>query len=360
MNTSASYQSGRASVNTSPALPVIVTSLSRLNFAADMVPASWFECGKLHYSATRPRYLSMLLLAHLGYRYTPGKDGNPKFRGDLFQWSYAAMAKKYKVSERAAQEAMAYLIEAGFVRRVIRDRVEIYPGVFLDNVTYFAPVPEAVAAITPEKPETDEDESYRDTPIAPAVAGGRSRYGVNQPASRRPYTQSPTEIFIETKNVERSQVPINKQTDVPQTETAEAHPPVKRSQRPAEEPPVSSSVVVDAPRTGKESSDPMPDAVRHVLKATKDYTSERRFRQLWLICQRDRKLQTAWFNALMTVEAAMTRRRVKCPGAYFQALLRSKMEECGGVWPDAVGQAETETPEEVRAKLAYAAGFFDA
>ena len=133
----------------------VVDRISRLNLTGNIVPHEWFQhIGKAGKKGFKVDHLAALILADIIYWYRPSEKKSRngkvtarinKFGGDRLQKSYGDLAELFCVSKRQVKAAVQTLVRLGLIKTVFKG----FPvrGVYLSNVLYIVPVPEAMEKI---------------------------------------------------------------------------------------------------------------------------------------------------------------------------------------------------------------------
>jgi hypothetical protein len=165
----------------------VVTAISQIEFQGNVIPHSWWHSEKLRFNNGQPNFTAILILADICYWYraTEKRDATgqiielrQKFGADKLQKSYHEWANQFDLNKRQIQDAVAFLIERGLVKRELRSFES--RGVMLYNVTFFEPNAAAIQDLaicnTLSRQDVGGITSGRDTP--PATTGHPTRRNV--------------------------------------------------------------------------------------------------------------------------------------------------------------------------------------
>jgi hypothetical protein len=181
-----------------------VRRIGAMNFSGNVIPHAWLQHPLLRFKESGLLNTNaVLLLADLIYWYRPVEirdeatgqvvERRRRFRRDLLQKSYEAWGKGLGLTKRQAQEAAYFLRDASLI--TIETRTLEMEMSTLGNVTFFEPIPDAIAEITFGRRDTSHagtgeglHSSVRGTPVK------RERY----PRETGDITEITTENTTET------------------------------------------------------------------------------------------------------------------------------------------------------------------
>ena len=156
-----------------------VFAIGQMNISGLVIDHHWLHT--LKYDSGKPDIISCLVMAEIVYWYRPKTildeaAGLPlgyrkKFKADMLQRSYQALADKLGLTKRQVKESLDRLESNGFVRREFRT-IETKEGLRLNSVLFLEPVPEQIKKITgpqspPPAPERTTTTTPADTPPTP-------------------------------------------------------------------------------------------------------------------------------------------------------------------------------------------------
>lgn len=141
---------------------IIVDEISKMNI--NSIPEQWYQNVR---RSNQPHALAILVLWDLLYWYKWTEIRNEetglvvgykkKFRADLLQRSYSAIAEKFGITKRQATDVITFLEDIGVLKRVFRT-IEVN-GLKMSNVLFIALVPQKIKEISEIK-TTDSRDSY--------------------------------------------------------------------------------------------------------------------------------------------------------------------------------------------------------
>ena len=94
------------------------TSIDFKEFTGNIIPNSWYK--KITTSSGKPDLGSIAILAEIVYWYRPGKDGNSKFTGNVWQTSYDHFEKKFGYNREAIRRIFVKLEHLKLISREFR------------------------------------------------------------------------------------------------------------------------------------------------------------------------------------------------------------------------------------------------
>jgi len=131
-----------------------VIKIGQLNFQGNIIDDGWIK--NLTYENGKPNMNAIMILSEIVYWYRPviEKDEltgrilgvKKKFKSDMLQKSYQALADRFGISKRQAKAACDYLKDRGLIRIEFRDIVK--DGHILNNVMFVEPIPEKIKEIS--------------------------------------------------------------------------------------------------------------------------------------------------------------------------------------------------------------------
>jgi len=139
-------------------LPDAVREISQLAFSGNIIPNSWFQhvVDTTEKGNVKAHLLAINILAEIVYWYRWVEERHAgtgktigfrkKFKADMLQKSYAALAEKFGQSKIVVKREIDLLVKLGLIRRKFK---HIMAGELkLGNVMYLEPIPDRIAAIT--------------------------------------------------------------------------------------------------------------------------------------------------------------------------------------------------------------------
>lgn len=164
-----------------------VKAISSIAFTGNIIPHHWWQ--SIRTPAGKPDWLAIVILAEVCYWYRErierdemtGKviGRHKKFKADLLQKNYAALADQFGTTVKHAKAAVQRLEKAGLLKRLCK--TVAVGGRKIPNVLYIQPIAEAVGVISPS--------AEGDTTL------GKGSYHT---PPRVTYTESTTESTTET------------------------------------------------------------------------------------------------------------------------------------------------------------------
>lgn len=137
-------------INTTP----VVDAIGQLHFEGNIIPHTWYKA--IVFPNGKTDLNAIVILAEIVYWYRPTVEHDEatgriisvrkKFRDDMLQRHYRAFADQFGLTVRQCRDAVARLIDGGFIRRELRT-VETPQGK-MGNVPYFEPVVEVIQRIS--------------------------------------------------------------------------------------------------------------------------------------------------------------------------------------------------------------------
>lgn len=172
----------------------VVNEITQMNFSGNIIPVSWFKHVK--FKNNKPDLLGIMILSEIIYWYRAREERDEstgqikgykkKFEADMLQRSYQSFADQFGVSKKQVQEAIYRLRDNGFI--VVEHRnIVTQTKQTLANVTFLAPVPQAIYEITYPSPFQKGDVS---------LSKGR-----RVPLEGETYTENTTENTTEINNI---------------------------------------------------------------------------------------------------------------------------------------------------------------
>jgi uncharacterized phage protein (TIGR02220 family) len=172
----------------------VVNEITQINFSGNIIPISWFKHVK--FKNNKPDLLGIMILSEIIYWYRAREERDEstgqikgykkKFEADMLQRSYQSFADQFGVSKKQVQEAIYRLRDNGFIVVELRNIVTETKQT-LANVTFLAPVPQAIYEITYPSPFQKGDVS---------LSKGR-----RVPLEGETYTETTTENTTEIDNI---------------------------------------------------------------------------------------------------------------------------------------------------------------
>lgn len=172
----------------------VVNEITQINFSGNIIPISWFKHVK--FKNNKPDLLGIMILSEIIYWYRAREERDEstgqikgykkKFEADMLQRSYQSFADQFGVSKKQVQEAIYRLRDNGFIVVELRNIVTETKQT-LANVTFLAPVPQAIYEITYPSPFQKGDVS---------LSKGR-----RVPLEGETYTETTTENTTEINNI---------------------------------------------------------------------------------------------------------------------------------------------------------------
>lgn len=172
----------------------VVNEITQINFSGNIIPISWFKHVK--FKNNKPDLLGIMILSEIIYWYRAREERDEstgqikgykkKFEADMLQRSYQSFADQFGVSKKQVQEAIYRLRDNGFIVVELRNIVTETKQT-LANVTFLAPVPQAIYEITYPSPFQKGDVS---------LSKGR-----RVPLEGETYTETTTETTTEIDNI---------------------------------------------------------------------------------------------------------------------------------------------------------------
>jgi len=172
----------------------VVNEITQMNFSGNIIPVSWFKHVK--FKNNKPDLLGIMILSEIIYWYRAREERDEstgqikgykkKFEADMLQRSYQSFADQFGVSKKQVQEAIYRLRDNGFI--VVEHRnIVTQTKQTLANVTFLAPVPQAIYEITYPSPFQKGDVS---------LSKGR-----RVPLEGETYTENTTENTTDINNI---------------------------------------------------------------------------------------------------------------------------------------------------------------
>lgn len=140
--------------NTTPT----VDGISTIDFTGNVIPTAWYKNNLLKYNNGKLNLNAVIILSEIVYWYRPTIDEDEhsgeivairkKFDADKLQKSYKALANKFGISKRQAQEACYFLRDKNLITietRNILSKTDKFP---INNVTYIEPVVENIKIVS--------------------------------------------------------------------------------------------------------------------------------------------------------------------------------------------------------------------
>lgn len=172
----------------------VVNEITQINFSGNIIPISWFKHVK--FKNNKPDLLGIMILSEIIYWYRAREERDEstgqikgykkKFEADMLQRSYQSFADQFGVSKKQVQEAIYRLRDNGFIVVELRNIVTETKQT-LANVTFLAPVPQAIYEITYPSPFQKGDVS---------LSKGR-----RVPLEGETYTENTTENTTDINNI---------------------------------------------------------------------------------------------------------------------------------------------------------------
>ena len=172
----------------------VVNEITQINFSGNIIPISWFKHVK--FKNNKPDLLGIMILSEIIYWYRAREERDEstgqikgykkKFEADMLQRSYQSFADQFGVSKKQVQEAIYRLRDNGFIVVELRNIVTETKQT-LANVTFLAPVPQAIYEITYPSPFQKGDVS---------LSKGR-----RVPLEGETYTENTTENTTDIDNI---------------------------------------------------------------------------------------------------------------------------------------------------------------
>lgn len=148
---------------TSQSTPV-VTTIGQIHFEGNIIPHTWYQ--HLRTKMNTPHTTAIIILSEIIYWYRPVEDRDEqtgrllgfhkKFKGEMYQRNYERYADQFGFTKGQVKSAFDYLREKGLVRTEFKSFTS-ETGLYLSNVMYAEPIPEAIARINLP---IQEDETY--------------------------------------------------------------------------------------------------------------------------------------------------------------------------------------------------------
>ena len=132
----------------------MVDGVGRLNITGNVIPEMWYR--RITYNNGRPCLNAIIILSEIVYWYRPVeirdertgfiKGEKKKFKSDMLQRNYDALAEKFGLTKRQVKDAVDILVDMGVVIREFRNITS--GGLKLNNVTFLGVNVEKLEEIT--------------------------------------------------------------------------------------------------------------------------------------------------------------------------------------------------------------------
>lgn len=189
-----------------------VDAIDAITFKGNVTPNLWYK--SILFDSGKADLVAITLLSEFVYWYraieerdeqtghTVGKK--KRFKGDLLQRSYPAMAEKFGITKRQAQDACKRLDDMNLITRVLKNLT--VDGMKVNNVLHIDLNPENIRRLTVGEPLIPKDDEAnvtpitleRDTPHVETGEGPRSDGG-GHTLKRDTNTKSTTKSTTENK-----------------------------------------------------------------------------------------------------------------------------------------------------------------
>lgn len=138
----------------------VVDAIGKLNFSGNIIPHAWYQNLRPENGRVSAAYfLALGILAEIVYWYRPqivrdertGRvlEVRKRFRADKLQRSYDSFAEQFGAGKELVKGAVKFLIDNGLITTEFRNiRSDSDSGVFMANVMYVEPIPDAIERIT--------------------------------------------------------------------------------------------------------------------------------------------------------------------------------------------------------------------
>jgi hypothetical protein len=193
----------------------LVDAISEIAFEGNITPWSWYQA--LRFPNGKPDLNAIVILSEIVYWYRGAAERDEatgtllgwrqRFKADLLQRSYQALAEQFGLTKRQAQDACTRLAKVYGVIRLVFRTIDTPTG-RLANVLFIEPVPEKIRAITHQR-----DTSHVSTGHLP------HSNGTPLTVKRETYTEISTESTTEKEEGERTRA-----QDVDVVVPAQEHP----------------------------------------------------------------------------------------------------------------------------------------
>ncbi len=151
----------------------IVDAVGAINFQGDIIPHAWFK--NILLKTGKPDLQAIVILGRIVYWYRPTTVFNEstgavigtkrKFKADLLQQSYEALANYFGLSKNQVKDATDRLVALGVIQKHFRT-IEVYNSTPLNNVLFISINTNVLASIS------DLANAQNNTPLLSILGGG--------------------------------------------------------------------------------------------------------------------------------------------------------------------------------------------